>query len=132
MQEASRLPGSPAYLPRLSARMLVEAKAPETALSFLHEMISKETDPERRDVLIRRALEVAAERDIQGIERAVEEYRTARRKNPGSLDDLLAGGFLRAIPEEPTGGQYYLSTDGEVRSNRMKRRLKMYRQHENR
>ena len=132
MQEASRLPGSPAYLPRLSSRMLIEAKAPETALSFLQEMIAKETDPERRDVLVRRALEVAVERDIQRIERAVEEYRTALRKNPGSLDDLVAGGFLHAIPEEPDGGGYYLSADGEVRGNRMKQRLKVYRQHENR
>jgi tetratricopeptide (TPR) repeat protein len=132
MQEASRLPGSPAYLPRLSSRMLVEAKAPETSLSFLQEMIAKETDPERRDVLIRRTLEVAAERDIQRLERAVEEYRTARRRNPGSLDDLVAGGFLQAIPEEPNGGKYYLSADGEVRSSRMKQRLKVYRQHGNR
>ena len=132
MQEASRLPGSPAYLPRLSSRMMVEAKAPETSLSFLQEMIAKETDPERRDVLVRRALEVAAERDILRLERAVEEYRTARRKNPGSLDDLVAGGFLHAIPEEPDGGKYYLSADGEVRGTRMKQRLKVYRQHENR
>ena len=127
MQEASRLPGSPAYLPRLSARMLVEARTPETALTFLQEMIAKETDPERRDVLIRRALEVAVERDIQRIERAVEEYRTARGEGPGSLGDLLAGGFLHAIPEEPNGGRYYLSPDGEVRSDRIKRRMKVYR-----
>ena len=132
MQEASRLPGRPAYLPRLSARMLVEAKAPETALSFLQEIIAKETDPERREVLIRRALEVAVERDIQRLERAVEAYRTDRRKNPGSLEDLLAGGFLHAIPEEPGGGKYYLSADGEVRSTKVKQRLRVYRQHENR
>ncbi len=130
MQEAARLPGSPAYLPRLSARMLVEAKAPDTALSFLREMIAQETDPERRGVLMRRALEVAVERDIQEIERAVERFRSARGKGPGSLHDLLAGGFLHAIPEEPNGGRYYLSADGEVRSDRMKHRLKVYQQHE--
>lgn len=132
MQEASRLPGSPAYLPRLSARMLVEAKAPETALSFLQEMIAKETDPQRRDVLIRRAIEVAVERDIQRIERAAEEYRVARGKAPGSLDDLVTAGLLRAVPEEPNGGRYYLSDDGQVRSSRIKQRLKVYRVHENR
>lgn len=132
MQEASRLPGSPAYLPRLSSRMLVEAKAPEMALSFLREMISKETDSQRREVLMRRALEVAVERDLQRIERAAEEYRAARGAGPGSLDDLLAGGYLRAIPEEPNGGKYYIGADGQVRSSRIDQRLRVYRRHGNR
>ena len=132
MQEASRLPGSPAYLPRLSARMLVEAKVPETALSFLQEMIAKETDPQRRDVLVRRALEVAVERDIQRIESAIEKFRTSRGKAPGSLDDLLTAGFLDAVPEEPNGGRYFLSVDGQVRSSKVNMRMKVYRKHENR
>jgi len=132
MQDASRLPGSPAYLPRLSSRMLAEAKAPETALSFLREMIAKETDPQRRDVLVRRALEVAVERDLQRIERAIEEFRTARGEGPGTLDDLLKAGFLPAIPVEPNGGKYYLSVDGQVRSSKIKQRLKVYREHGNR
>lgn len=132
MGDASRLPGSPVYLPRLSARMLAEAKAPETALSFLQEMIAKETDPQRRDVLIRRALDVAVERDIQRIERAIEEYRTARGNGPGTLDDLLTAGFLHVVPKEPNGGKYYLSDDGQVRSSKVKHRMRIYREHENR
>jgi hypothetical protein len=130
MQEASRLPGSPAYLPRLSSRMMVEAKAPETSLSFLQEMIATETT-RAKDVPSGGRSKWPSSATFRG-SGGGRRISDCPKEEPGSLDDLVAGGFLHAIPEEPDGGGYYLSADGEVRDNRMKQRLKVYRQHENR
>jgi tetratricopeptide (TPR) repeat protein len=127
MMEAARLPESPAYLPRLAARMLSEGRDPETALSFLREMIDQETDATRREILIRRAREVAIERDLQGLERAVESYRAARGRNPATLEELVLERFLRAIPAEPNGGQYRLARDGKVYSTTTRERLRVLR-----
>ena len=69
MAEASRLPGSPAYLPGLASRMLTEAREPEAALVLLETITRQENDPLRRSVLERRIREVAVERDLLVLER---------------------------------------------------------------
>lgn len=126
MADASRLPGSPEYLPRLAARMLVEGKDPETALSFLAVMIRQEQDPARRAVLERRAADVAIERDLQRLERAVDSYRSTNGKLPASLSDLVRAGILSRLPVEPNGGAYRIDQEGNVFSNRSGRRIKVF------
>ncbi|MBI5419768.1 MAG: hypothetical protein HZA60_06755, partial [Deltaproteobacteria bacterium] len=81
----------------------------------------------RREVLQRRIREVIVERDIQSLERAVEAYRARYGVLPAALSDLARAGFLRKVPPEPHGGRYLLSPDGEVRSDRVTQRLKVFR-----
>jgi len=127
MEAASRIPGSPPYLPLLASRMLVEGRNPETALALLSGMVSQETDPAREKVLRKRILDVTAERDIQMLERAVAEYRRRTESAPANLADLVREGFVRTIPPEPHGGRYLLSPDGTVRSSEMRDRLRVFR-----
>jgi hypothetical protein len=127
LEEASRLPGSPPYLALLASRMLTEGREPKTALALLEAMAGQETDTARKEVLQRRIREVIVERDLQSLERAVEEYRARHGALPASLSSLAAAGILHGIPREPNGGRYLLSPGGEVRSDRMKQRLKVFR-----
>ena len=124
---ASRIPGSPPYLPLLAARMLSEGRKPETALAFLSAMLNQETDPARREILNRRIREVIVERDIQTMERAIEAYREKTGEMPAALTDLLRSGLLPRIPDEPHGGKYFLQQDGTVRSDRVTGRLKVFK-----
>jgi hypothetical protein len=127
IEAAARIPGSPPYLPFLAARMLSEGRKPETALVFLEEMLKQEADPARRVVLQRRLLEVIVERDIQGLERAVETYRSRSGDLPGDLYELVPAGLLREVPAEPHGGRYLLNPDGTVRSDHVRQRLRVFR-----
>lgn len=127
IEAAARIPGSPPYLPFLAARMLSEGRKPETALVFLEEMLKQEADPARRAVLQRRLLEVIVERDIQGLERAVEAYRSRSGDLPGDLYELVPAGLLREVPAEPHGGRYLLNPDGTVRSDHVRQRLRVFR-----
>lgn len=127
MMAASRLPGSPEYLPRLAARMLAEGRDPGTALSFLKVMIDQETDPSRKKILVRRALEVAIERDLQAIERAAADFRAANGTWPGGMADLVGGGFLPRVPKNPSGGGYGLKPDGTAFSTTGEARLRIFR-----
>ncbi len=124
---ASRIPGSPPYLPLLATRMLSEGKKPETALAFLSAMLKQETDPARLEVLRRRMREVLVERDIQGLERAVDAYRQNTGEAPATLTDLIRSGLIPGIPVEPHGGKYLLQPDGTVRSDRVTDRLKVFK-----
>jgi hypothetical protein len=127
MAEAARLPGSPAYLPGLASRMLTEAREPEAALALLETITRQENDPVRRSVLERRIREVAVERDLLALERAVETYREKTGAVPGSLPDLVREGILEAIPLEPNGGRYVIDRGGKVRSDRVAQRLQVFK-----
>lgn len=127
LEEASRIPDSPPYLPLLASRMLTEGRDPETALALLRGIVRQETDPARMEVLEARIREVIVERDIQLLERAVSEYTDRTASPPGDLRDLVRAGILGGIPAEPHGGRYIVSPDGTVRSNKVSRRLKVFR-----
>ena len=124
--EAARLPGSPAYLPGLATRMLTEAREPEAALKLLEPIVQQESDPARRAVLERRIREVTVERDLQTLETAVEKYREKTGTVPADLPALIREGILAAIPTEPNGGNYLLAQGGNVRSDRVPQRLRVF------
>jgi len=126
MAEAARLPGSPAYLPGLASRMLTEAREPEAALVLLETITRQEDDPLRRSVLERRIREVAVERDLLALERAVERYREKMGFAPGDLSALVREGILEGIPPEPNGGRYVIDRGGMVRSDRAAQRLQVF------
>jgi hypothetical protein len=127
LEAAAKLPDSPPYLPLLAARMLAEGRQPETALSFLSAMVRQETDPARLAILKRRIREVIVERDVQMLEKAVEEYREKTGALPPGPSALVRAGILESLPVEPNGGRYLLSPEGTVRSSKMPYRLKVFR-----
>jgi hypothetical protein len=125
---AARIPGSPDYFPMLASRMLSEGHRPATALEFLQGMTERETDPRRKASLEERIRQVTVERDLQWMEGAIADYTSRVGAPPGGLADLIHLGVLSRIPEEPYGGQYMLTPDGRVRSDRApQERLKVLR-----
>jgi hypothetical protein len=128
MREASRMYGSPSYVPLLATRMLSEARNPEAALDFLAAAVASEFDPIRRAALERRMRDVMAERDLQMLERAVEGYRRKTGVPPESLRSLVESGLISSVPPEPHGGRYLLEPGGKVRSDMMEQRLRVFKQ----
>jgi hypothetical protein len=127
MADASRLPGSPEYLPRLASRMLSEGRDPETAISLLRTMLDNETDEGRREILMQRLRDVVVERDVQVLERAVAEYRRRTGAPPAALADLVGAGLAAEVPKEPNGGRYVLLPGGAVTSDAATGRLRVFR-----
>jgi len=124
---ASRLPGAPAYLAPLAARLYVSARDPQDAIDFLAQMYAQTTDESIKRVLEQRFKEVTVERDLQHLEEAISQYRKLYRRAPQRLEDLVGPGLLRELPPEPFGGRYlYDPQTQSVRSSEMKERLKVY------
>ena len=125
---ASQIPGAPGFLPGLATRMYAESGNPNVALQFLEELWRRNPDLAVREKLEMRAKEVMIERDIQGIESAVQQYRDQRGRLPRELYDLISNGNLRQIPQEPFGGTYDLDlATGKVSSSTHPNRLKVFR-----
>ncbi len=125
---AAELPGSPAYLPKLAARMTVQAGDPDAALEFLERLYHQMADERLRAGLAYRMKEVTVERDIKILEEAVRRYHARSGKLPSRLEDLVASGILLDIPQEPLGGSYSLdASSGAVASSGLYERLTIHR-----
>lgn len=103
---AARLPGAPAYLPGLAARLYVSAKAPQNAVELLASLYENTADGEARKILEQRLKQAIVARDLQLLESAIGRYRARFSSQPGQLEDLVAQGVLNALPLDPFGGRY--------------------------
>jgi hypothetical protein len=132
MAQAARIPGQfpigpPHYAARLASRLYVQGKNPEVALEFLEAMLDQTTDELVREKLQRRIRRVSLERDLQMLERQIQQYADAKGKRPSSLVELVAAGFLPGIPLEPYGGNYlYDPKTGKVSSSSHDERMGVY------
>lgn len=127
MAKASELPGHPAYLPKLAARLYVHAGDPDVALEFLTRIYKETEDENVKTTLEKRIKEVIIERDVWFLENASRRYREVYDVFPENLQDLVKKKMIQEIPHEPFGGYYYFnSADGRVYSSKSKERMSVY------
>lgn len=127
MAIASKLPGHPEYLPKLSARLYVQSGTPDMALDFLNKMHYETKDEKIQAALEQRIKEVVIERDALLLEKAINEYKENYKLYPNNLNDLVNKGFIQEVPPEPFGGYYYFNqNDGKVHSSIVKDRMRVY------
>ncbi|HEX4949339.1 MAG TPA: prepilin-type N-terminal cleavage/methylation domain-containing protein [Blastocatellia bacterium] len=50
---------------------------------------------------VKRAKEVVLMNDLDEMRRAIDKYTADKEKAPQSLQDLVTGGYLRRVPEDP-------------------------------
>ena len=124
---AARVPGSPAYLPQLAARMTVESGDSSAALEFLDRFSRSVADERVREALLRRMNEVVQERDLRFLEESIKQYRLKYDQGPAKLDDLMLRGIIPQIPVDPLGGQYEIDAlSGAVSASSKRDRLRIH------
>jgi tetratricopeptide (TPR) repeat protein len=125
---ASLLPGAPPYLAGLAARLYASARAPDVGIEFLEKAYSQISDPNVKKALEQRLKELAVERDLQLLEKAIQLFQVSEGRVPERLQDLVFKGYIGRLPIEPFGGSYlYDPKTQKVRSSEMKERMKVYR-----
>jgi len=110
--------GKRPHLALLAANLALAADAEyRTTEAFLEEAIRTADTPELRVQLERRLVKVRTYQVLSQVEKAVAEYRRRYVVWPMGLEVLISEGLLRAIPEDPSGGQVILDlSTGAVRS----------------
>ncbi|MDW7773841.1 MAG: hypothetical protein SCH71_13220 [Desulfobulbaceae bacterium] len=111
LQKAAQVHGSPKYYKTLAARMSLESGNVLSGIVFLREMIQETNDPKTRVFLQKRldALEI-----IYFLESKVREYVQKIDQQPEKLTDLKDRKIIEKIPDDPYGGNFYLTKDGRV------------------
>jgi hypothetical protein len=128
MGQAARIPGRPYYVDTLAARLYVEGGNPLLALQYLEIMIRQTEDPDLRAIYEDKYKEVLIARDLGTMDLALVRYRQTLGRNPQMLVDLVKGGYLAAVPEEPFGGEYRLDDKtGQVTSTTHPERMRLHR-----
>jgi len=113
LMDASRIEGSPGFLPGLAARLSYMGGRAETGVVFLKGMLLQTSDPKMKAMLTRRlkALEGAA-----WLENEVARFRERYGRLPRNLEELQLTGGVTSLPEEPYGGRWVLLPSGRVYS----------------
>lgn len=110
--KASEISGRPFYA-HLASKLLYASGKTEFAISVVKNMLENTKDEGWRKSL-RTRLEALEE--IYAIERAVETFVEKVGRRPKHIEELVENRFLKAIPEDPYGGKFYLDEEGNVKT----------------
>ncbi len=113
IMDASRLAGSPSYLPTLGARLAYYGGQSKTALLFLKEMLADTDDPLLKKRLNKRL--VALEQAVV-IEKALAVFKEKEGCSPSRMVEMGGGGYLESLPIDPYGGRWGILKNGRVYS----------------
>jgi hypothetical protein len=86
------------------------------AISFLQELYDSTRDPYQKGLYLERINFFQNKINIITIANAVELYYQKYKSHPYDLHILVDERFLDEIPIEPYGGQYFIASDGQVKS----------------
>lgn len=113
MQRSAELSGDPLRA-KLASRYLYESSRTAMAMAFLDGMMAKEKNP-----AIKKTYQVRKEalQSVETIEQGITRYRQAHGRDPARLSDLVTAGYLKKIPRDPYGGEFYLDSAGRVRTS---------------
>lgn len=102
------------YFATLTARSLYQANKTELAIAYLEKLLkSSRNDSVRSQVSTR----IDALKRIRFLEDACRRYQEEKGRAPAVLEELLAGGVIKAIPSDPYGGVFYLDPrDGRIKT----------------
>lgn len=118
-ERAAELPGHPAYIPRLVARMYAKSGKLDVAMEFLEEIDKEYDDPTIKTAIVGRYKELIIEKHKIFLNGVVEKYEGEYGHKPTAIERLLQAGLLKSLPKEPLGGQYIIDPKtGKVKSTK--------------
>ncbi len=124
----AELPKKPAYLPLLASRLYAQAGDPRYGMELTEAIYENTKNEKVREALRHRMKELQVEINLDALEREVGAYKNKFGRYPASVQELLAGGFIKTVPVDGLGGEYIINPEtGEVSNTKMARRLRIYR-----
>lgn len=112
MRKAAEISGDP-LMATLAARYFHEANQSDLGIIFLETMEKGAKDKNVKKVYVTRKKALLA---VMSLNDALSGYRKEYQRMPEDLSELVAAGFIDALPPDPYGGRFYLSEDGIIRS----------------
>ena len=124
MIAASKTSDAPAFVQGIASKMMASNQSAGVAKQFLGQMLDRTKDPVARKTLEEQFKMATLSEHLQLFVEASRRYKLKTGESPKTIDDLVTGGILRAIPEEPYGGSYSLDpSTGEPKTDSGKKGL---------
>ena len=116
LELAADMPDSPRMaLVALASRLYSESARTELAISIVKDNYEKAPDENFREMYKVRLESLGARLEI---EKAIDAYENAYKKKPVSLNILVRKNFLKLIPTDPEGGEFFLDDQGRVKNTK--------------
>ena len=136
LEQAARLPGAPAYLPRLAARLRSQSEPLAVAEAFIVQLARDANDEQLRSNYLTALDEIGVEKKARRLDAARDRYRQLRGRDIQQPADLLQGPapLLSELPDpEPAsvpgalrrGSRWELDDQGRIVSSYYGRRYEL-------
>jgi hypothetical protein len=86
------------------------------ALNFLSQQYIQYQNTSRQDFYLDKIKKLQHEKNTLDLTKAVESYYQKTKAYPGDILVLINEGIIDKMPEDPYGGQYFISKQGQIRS----------------
>jgi len=123
LKVAATLPEAPPGLAKLASRLLTSANDPQVAVDYLEEAVQRAQSEAARSALSIRLRQALLSRDLHRLSILVAQFKERFSRLPHELDELVAEQMIDEIPVEPFGGEYLLTSTGEIRTSSGKKGL---------
>jgi hypothetical protein len=122
----SKFPDTPPYVAHLATRLYAQAGSFDSGLRMAEMLRDSAEDEESRAFYEHRIKEILRERVLTEIDHAIESFAKDRGQRPRTVPELVRTGYLKAPPEDPLEGQFFIDRRGRARSTSGLYRLEMY------
>ncbi len=110
-REAAKRPGASPNISHLALSLSSKSGTPDDALAMIDELRATVKDEVSLSKLDEQRKLAVVERDAQALEHAAARFRADRGRDPRSLEELVAAGYVRSVPPDPFGGAYRWNPD---------------------
>jgi tetratricopeptide (TPR) repeat protein len=104
--QASRIEGAPDWLAALAARGLSQGGAIEVARELWRRQLESAGRADLKENARNHLASIQVDEDLWTLEYLVEKYAALRGALPRSLAALVAAGWIRTVPKDPSGVPY--------------------------
>jgi hypothetical protein len=113
-ERGSEVPGALPWMKVMAARMAERSKDISTAMALWQAIYETTTDKDVHETAMSHLVSLAADRDINELQRRVKVYRQRTGRLPATWSDLISAGLLSEVPLTPFKDPYVLKADGQV------------------
>lgn len=122
-KRASGFNNVPPSVHSLTARLISSSEGGASAKDFLVEALKGTTDVSARAMLLERIKETVLSEQIASLSAAIGQFQKLHGKLPPDLNTLTTSGIIDRIPEDPFGGKFTLTEDGQIQTSSKRKGL---------
>ncbi len=112
--QGSKHPKAPLWMKTMAARIAAEGASREVSRALWSQIFEATQDPIIRRNAAEHLDSLAAQEDIDQLEKFAAKYASRTGHFPRSMGELVAAGLLRSIPLDPAGHAYVLGPEGKA------------------